>query len=49
MRIYVARASKVAAEREEAMNADTSAPEYREEGYGPPPQDVLDAIPRRDS
>jgi hypothetical protein len=48
MRIYVARASKVSAEREDAMNADPDAPEYHEEGYGPPSKDVLDAIPRRE-
>ena len=49
MRIYVARASKVSAAREDAENADPDAPEYREEGYGPPSKDVLDTIPRRES
>jgi len=49
MSVYVAHASKVAAEREDAANADPSAPEYREEGYGPPTKDVLDDIPRRES
>ena len=49
MRVYVAHASKIAAEREDAMNADPDTPEYREGGYGPPSKDVLDAIPRRES
>jgi hypothetical protein len=48
MRVYVAHANKVAAERQAAMD-DASGPTYHEEGYGPPAKDVLDAIPRRDS
>jgi len=49
MRVYVAHANKVAAEREDAMNADETGPTYREEGYGPPTKDVLDDLQWRDS
>ena len=49
MSVYVAHASKVAAEREDAANADETGPTYREEGYGPPSKEVLDDIPRREN